>query len=208
MGGGNAVRHALMCGLVHTRVALVVLEMFLLLASAQRADAQRHRDPCRLLSDAEVRAVQGNAPAQKIPSEQPTGSFRFTQCFYRTPELKSSVSVALGIPLATGDNRSGPRQYWQSQFNKEESEEAEAERKEKEPPRPVAGLGDQAFWVGDPISGALYVLKGEVFLRLSVGGPPDQTQKIKRAKALAVYALKRLDTGTKSLPATKKHKKH
>ncbi len=195
-----------MCGLVHTRVALVVLGMFLLLASAQRADAQRHRDPCRLLSDAEVRAVQGNAPAQKIPSEQPTGSFRFTQCFYRTPELTNSVSVALGIPLATGGNPSGPRQYWQSQFNKEESEEAKAEagRKEKEPPKPVAGLGDQAFWVGDPMSGALYVLKGEVFLRLSVGGPPDQTQKIKRAKALAVYALKRLDTG----PATKKHKKH
>jgi hypothetical protein len=195
MDGGDAVRHTLMCGLVHTgvaRLALLVLGILLLLASAQRADAQRHRDPCQLLSDAEVRAVQGHAPAQKIPSEQP-GSFRFTQCFYRTPELTNSVSVALGIPLATDTNRSGPRQYWQTQFNPQVK--AAPGRKKKEPPRPVAGLGDEAFWVGDPMTGALYVLKGEVFLRLSVGGPPDQAEKIKRAKALAVYALKRLDTG-------------
>ncbi len=87
-----------MCGLIHRR-AVVVFGMLLLFASAQRTVAQRHRDPCRLLTDAEVRAVQGHGPTQKIPSEQPAGSFRFTQCFYRAPELSSSVSVALGIPL-------------------------------------------------------------------------------------------------------------
>ena len=42
---------------------MIVLGMFLLLAF-ERADAQRHRDPCRLLSDVEVRVVQGHAPAQ------------------------------------------------------------------------------------------------------------------------------------------------
>jgi hypothetical protein len=29
---------------------------------------------------------------------------------------------------------------------------------------------------------------------VSAGGPPNQTEKMKRAKALALYALKRLDT--------------
>ena len=181
-----------MCGMIQVR-AFVLLGMLLLLASAQRTSAQRHRDPCGLLTDAEVRAVQRQVPTQKIPSEQPAGAFRFTQCFYRTQELSSSVSVALGVPL-TDNKRSGPRDYWRAQFKREHREEREESDEKKNEPRRIAGLGDEAFWVGDPVTGALYVLKGDVFLRLSVGGPPAQTEKIKRAKALAVYALKRLDT--------------
>ena len=181
-----------MCGLVHMR-AVVVFGMLLLFASTQGTVAQRHRDPCRLLTDAEVRAVQGHAPTRKISSEQPAGSFRFTQCFYRTPELSSSVSVALGIPV-TDSKRSGPRDYWQAQFKREERDEREESDEKKQEPRRVAGLGDEAFWVGDPVTGALYVLRGEVFLRVSVGGSADQSQKIKRATTLAIYALKRLDT--------------
>ena len=173
------------------KIPLVVLGIFLI-AFAERVNAQRERDPCRLLSDAEIRATQGHAPAQKIPSEQPAGSFRFTQCFYRTPEYTNSVSVAVGIPLETDRKRSGPRQYWQQQFHAKVS--AAPGRKKKEPPRRVAGLGEEAYWVGDPMTGALYVLKGEVFLRVSVGGPPNQAVKIKRATALASHALKRLDT--------------
>jgi hypothetical protein len=175
--------------------AVVVFGMLLLFAFAQRTVAQRHRDPCRLLTDAEVRAVQGHAPTQKIPSEQPAGSFRFTQCFYRTQELSSSVSVALGVPL-TDSKRSGPRDYWRARFKRgerDEREDSEEEEKKKEPRR-LAGLGDEAFWVGDPVTGALYVLRGEVFLRVSVGGAPNQAQNIKRARTLAIYALKRLDT--------------
>ena len=196
MDGGDAVWGAMMCNYFQSCLmsfSLMVMAMCLLLVCAKRTDAQRHRDPCRLLSDAEVRAVQGNAATQKIPSQQPAGSFHFTQCFYRTPEFTNSVSVALGVPLATDSKGSGPRQYWEAQFNKQLK--AAPGRKKKEPPKPVAGLGGEAFWVGDAMTGALYVLKGDVFLRLSVGGPPDQTEKIKRAKSLASYALKRLDTG-------------
>jgi len=181
-----------MCGLDHRR-AVVVFGTLLLFASPQRTVAQRHRDPCRLLTDAEMRAVQGHAPTQKIQSEQPAGSFRFTQCFYRTAELSSSVSVALGLPL-TDSKRSGPRDYWQAQFKREEREEREESDEKKQLPRRLAGFGDEAFWVGDPVTGALYVLRGEVFLRVSVGGSADQSEKIKRARTLAIYALKRLDT--------------
>jgi hypothetical protein len=174
------------------KLSLVILATLLLLAFAERTDAQRHRDPCRLLSDAEVRAVQGHTPGQKIASKPPAKSFQFMQCFYRTPEFTKSVSVAVGVPLASDSKRSGPRDYWQMQFNAQVK--SVPGRKKKEPPKPVAGLGDKAFWAGDPMTGALYVLKGEVFLRVSVGGPPDQAQKIQRAKVLAQYALKRLDT--------------
>src|SRR6185503_20702963 len=100
-------------------------------------------------------AVQGHAAAEKIPSEQPAGSFQFTQCFYRTQELSSSVSVALGIPLSDS-KRSGPRDYWQAQFKREGREEREESDEKKQEPRRVGGLGDEAFWVGDPVTGALY----------------------------------------------------
>ena len=172
---------------------LVGLSISLLLVCAARTDAQRHRDPCQLLSDTEVRLVQGHALAQKIASEQPSASFRFTQCYYRTDDFTSSVSVAVGVPVTTDSTGSGPRQYWQAQFKKQEK--VVPGRKKKEPPKPIEGLGDEAFWVGDPMSGALYVLKGEVFLRVSAGGARDQAEKIKRAKLLAAHALKRLDIG-------------
>lgn len=169
---------------------LFLIVFTLLSLGATSAAAEKEFDPCSLLTNAEIQAVQGHAPAQKVASEQPSGAFRFTQCFYRTREYTNSVSVAVGVPLATDSKRSGPRQYWQQQFHPQVK--ATPGRKKKEPPKPIAGLGEEAFWVGDPLSGALYVLKGEVFLRVSVGGMPDETEKIKRAKALASHALKRL----------------
>lgn len=180
-------------------VVSVTISTLLLLGAIYSATPEKNVDPCSLLTNSEIQTIQGHAPAQKVPSEQPAGSFRFTQCFYRTAEFSNSVSVAVGVPLTTDSKRSGPRQYWQQQFRKQVS--AAPGRKKKEPPKPIAGLGDEAFWVGDPITGALYVLKGDIFLRVSVGGPSDQTEKIKRARALAVHALKRLPaSGPRKLP--------
>ena len=167
-----------------------MIVMALVWIGAASRDAAEKLDPCSLLTSSEIEAVQGHAPAQKVASEQPSGSFRFTQCFYRTAEYTSSVSVAVGVPLATDSKRSGPRQYWQQQFHPQVK--PSPGRKKKEPPKPITGLGDEAFWVGDPLSGALYVRKGDVFLRLSVGGPTNETEKIRRAKLLASRALTRL----------------
>ena len=172
-----------------------VIVSILALLSFGAGSIDNEFEPCSLLTNSEIQAVQGHTPAQQVASEQPSGLFRFTQCFYRTPEYTNSVSVAVGLPLATDDKRSGPRQYWQQQFHPKVK--AAPGRKKKPPPKPIAGLGDEAFWVGDPLSGALYVLKGDVFLRVSVGGPTDEAQKIKRAKALASRALKRLNAETR-----------
>jgi hypothetical protein len=171
------------------RVVVTIL-MPAILGAADLAAARKKLDPCSLLTKSEIQTVQGHAPAQTVPSEQSAGSFRFTQCFYRTPEFTSSVSVAVGVPLAADSKRSGPRDYWQQRFHGPVN--AAPGRKKKEPPKPIAGLGDEAFWVGDPVTGAVYVLKGDVFLRLSVGGARDPAQNMKRAKALASRALKRL----------------
>lgn len=175
-------------------LSMIVVALLSLAAASGEAEQQK-LDPCSLLTTSEIQTVQGHAPAQNISSEQPAATFRFTQCFYRTPEFANSVSVAVGVPLATDGKRSGPRDYWQQQFHPQKK--ATPGRKKKEPPKPITGVGDEAFWVGDPITGALYVLKGDVFLRVSVGGPADQAEKIKRAKALASQALRRLPASPK-----------
>jgi hypothetical protein len=46
--------------------------------------------------------------------------------------------------------------------------------------------------MGSRIGGALYVLKGNAYLRISIGGPSDQADKIKKSKTLAQKALARL----------------
>ena len=55
-----------------------------------------------------------------------------------------------------------------------------------------AGLGDEAFWTGDGFVGALYVLKGESYLRISIGGGKDSSTRLERSKRRAAVALKRL----------------
>src|SRR2546423_162018 len=67
-----------------------------------------------------------------------------------------------------------------------------AEEEEGAPPEPVSGIGDEAFWTGGRVGGALYVLKGNAFIRISVGGPGDEAAKIEKLKALARKALPRL----------------
>jgi hypothetical protein len=59
-------------------------------------------------------------------------------------------------------------------------------------PQPISALGEEAYWVGNPISGALYVLQGELFLRISVGGIPNESIRIAKSKSLATAILRRL----------------
>lgn len=75
-----------------------------------------------------------------------------------------------------------------SHQSNQENEAEEAARK----PRPISALGEEAFWVGSPLSGALYVLQGDLFLRISVGGVPKESARIAKSKSLATAILVRL----------------
>jgi len=66
------------------------------------------------------------------------------------------------------------------------------EEEEGAPPQKISGVGEEAYWVGNRIGGALYVLKGDAYLRISIGGPLDQTGKIRKSRILARKALARL----------------
>jgi hypothetical protein len=136
-----------------------------------------------------------------------------SQCFFRTASFNKSVSLVLFTPDPAKPSVPGPREYWQEQFHprepavKEKDEPAagqvKAPKKSEEErerqlhkPRPIGGLGEEAYWVGNPITGALYVVQGDAFLRISVGGIREESARIERSKALARAALKRLGPAT------------
>lgn len=158
-------------------------------------------DACALLTSADIQAVQGDAVQETKPSTQPSGGLVMSQCLFRTASPSKSVSLALASPGSVS-----PRAFWQKQFHsgKPESEDKEkdslaAERKnarqeedESTQPRMIKGVGEQAYWVGSPMVGALYVLKGNTFLRISVGGVREEAARIQKSVALARLALKRL----------------
>ena len=71
-------------------------------------------------------------------------------------------------------------------------DERDSEEEEGARPQPVPGLGDEAFWTGSQLNGSLYVRKKNVIVRLSIGGPEDESTKIKKARTLAEQVLKRV----------------
>jgi len=68
----------------------------------------------------------------------------------------------------------------------------EGEEKEGSPPERVKALGDEAFWVGSPVGGALYVLKNDLFIRISIGGAGTQQARLAKSKTVAQKILQKL----------------
>lgn len=181
---------------------LCVLLLAGMISAAQKAASdpakQSKADPCALLTSADIQAVQGDAVQETKPSAQPAGGLVMSQCLFRTASASKSVSLALASAGSVS-----PRAFWQKQFHigkrKSEKETPVAGRKdvkeeddESTRPRTVKGVGEQAYWVGSPMVGALYVLKGNTFLRISVGGVREESARIEKSIALARLALKRL----------------
>jgi hypothetical protein len=99
----------------------------------------------------------------------------------RPASRKSPAKSAFLSSREAGESKAFPQ-------GESDGEADEAGRK----PQPISALGEEAYWVGGPISGALYVLQGELFLRISVGGIPKESIRIAKSKSLAVAILRRL----------------
>jgi hypothetical protein len=66
-------------------------------------------------------------------------------------------------------------------------------KKKKDLPRKkISGLGDEAFWVSNRLGGILYILKGDAFISIGLGGTDDEETKLTKSKMLAQKALQRL----------------
>ena len=171
-------------------------------------------DTCALLTSQEIRSVQGESLKETKASGTAEGGFSISQCFFTLPTFTNSISLSV-TQRGDGAGARDPKEFWEATFDKESEREREKERdtkSEKErgkkaetardknrdeeeqatPPQKIAGVGDEAFWTGSRVGGALYVLKGNTYLRVSVGGAGDHQTKISKSKALARFALKRL----------------
>ena len=162
-------------------------------------------DACALITNEEVQAIQGSPIKDVKDSEQSDGTFRIAQCFYNAETFNKSVSLAVTQSDPASTKARTARDYWKETFGRYEGEKKEEKgdeekkeslrEKEEEkatPPKKLDGIGDSAYWTANRMGGALYVLKNDVFIRVSVGGPDSEEAKINRCKALAEKALSRL----------------
>jgi hypothetical protein len=168
--------------------------------------SSRKIDACSLLTAEEVRAVQGEAFNDRKPSGATENGMVISQCFFSLPTFANSVSLAV-TRKGEGTGARDPREFWEQTFagdserdhgkergNQKERSAAKDREADKEGAAPlkIEGLGDEAFWTGNRVGGALYVLKHDAYIRVSVGGAGDQKTKIEKSKALARLALNRL----------------
>jgi hypothetical protein len=144
-------------------------------------------DACTLLTQEEILAVQGESVKDTKASHKLAAGLSVLQCYFELPTAANSIVLTV---TRKAEGSRDPGQSWRDMFHREKESEKHDEKVAE--PQKIDGLGDEAFWTGTRVGGALYVLKGNCYIRISVGGAGDQAQKIEKSKALAESALKRL----------------
>jgi len=177
-------------------MCLVTSLLVILGGCTKRGDVSVRRDACSLVSKEEVEAVQG-APVNDVKSsEHSDGGFFVSQCFYTAAEFSKSVTVALVQSDPKQDSKRSPKDFWKEKFDPYQDEEPKTktgrEGEQGSAPKKIEGLGDEAFWVSNRFGGVLYVLKGNAFISIGLGGTDDGETKLTKSKALAQKALQRL----------------
>jgi len=190
------------------RYFLFAIILLIAVAGCQKTKNKSSRtniDACSLITSDEVQKIEGSPVKDVKPSANSDGSFRISQCFYTTETFAQSVSLAVTERDPASDKARDPKAFWKDTFGRYASsvkeQEGDEEKKkslgEKEeergaPPKKIEGVGDDAWWSANRMGGAIYVLKDNVFIRISVGGADKEEAKIERSKALAAKALSRL----------------
>lgn len=177
--------------------------------TSEPTTAKKKVDACTLLTSPEIQSIQGEALKETKPSGTVESGFNISQCFYALPTFTKSINLVI-TQRAEGKGARDPKEFWEETFEKESERERERDKRSKKddkdargrnreeeeegeaaPPQKIEGLGDEAFWTGGRVGGALYVLKGNAFLRVTVGDSGNQQTNINKAKALARLALNR-----------------
>ena len=144
-------------------------------------------DTCSLLTSEDIAAVQGEAVVGTKPSQNAAQGLGMYDCFFTLPTFTNSISLSI-IQSGPGPDARDARQSWREALA---ASNAKASHKTG-PAQIVEGLGEEAFWTGNEKMGALYVLKGPRYLRISVGGAGDQASKIQKCRTLAEAVLQRM----------------
>jgi hypothetical protein len=149
-----------------------------------------------LITIEDIQTVQASPFKEAKSSTRSDGGFRVSQCFYTATEFSKSVNLALVQRDPEHPSTRSPKDFWKEKFDPYQEEEPKmksGDEKEQGPaPKRIEGLGDDAYWVGNRFGGTLYVLKGDAFISIGVGGTDDDETKLKKSKALAEKALQLL----------------
>lgn len=160
-------------------------------------------DVCRLITSKEIGAIQGSPIKEPKSSTRSENGFRVSQCFYTAAEFSKSVNMAVIQKDPNESDRRSPKDFWKEKFGRfsgdEEVRKAHKQEPEREdekekliPPKKIDDVGDEAYWVSNRFGGVLYVLKGDAFISIGLGGTDDEETKLKKSEALAHKALQRL----------------
>jgi hypothetical protein len=171
------------------QVSSILTLTFTLFAAATAA--AKSPSACELLSANDVKTVQGTTFEEaKLTTSYPNEMVA-SQCFYRLPSFADSISLTVFRPASPSMDA---EEIWEALVEQEGKgkEEEEAERAENHA-RKISGIGEEAFWSGNQMAGALYVLKGKAVLRISVGGAGTEKTKIEKSRQLAAMALRGLN---------------
>ncbi|MGH9873137.1 MAG: hypothetical protein ACRD9S_11835 [Pyrinomonadaceae bacterium] len=190
--------------------------------SASSATASEAKIPnvaaCTALSNEEILAVQGETVTETKGNDSTGRGLAVSHCVYLLPTYSKSLSLDITKAASSTAGDDVIEKFWETRFEGSEKErehererDAEKAREARTPhvegrprsrereeeemeskPRRVAGVGDEAFWVGSGVKGALYVRKGDAVFILSIGGAEPEAIRIKKTTVLAQHALKRI----------------
>lgn len=151
-------------------------------------------DVCALIEKSEIASVQGEPVRSVAPSSYTSDGLTFSQCYYTVMSAEGSKNLSVHLQVIRSAAKSPGRNVIRNFWEKLKSEKGRSEKEEQEggKPMPVSGLGDEAFWMGNNLMGAIYALKKDKIVRISVGGPGDAKTRIEKSKTLAQKSLQRL----------------
>ncbi len=177
-------------------ICLVTSLLVILCGCNARRNTTLVRDACNLVSKEEVGSVQTSPVTDTKSSERSDDLFRVAECFYTTAESNKSVNLALVQSDPKQGSERSPKDFWKEKFDPYQNEEPKTqsgdEKERGSAPKKIEGLGDDAYWVRNRFGGVLYVLKGDAFISIGLGGTDDEETKLKKSEALAKKALQRL----------------
>jgi hypothetical protein len=181
-----------------------------LVSSGNQGTNQGELDVCGLITRQEIEAIQRSPIKETKSSARSDAGFRVSQCFYTAEDFSKSVSLAMTQRDLASSSKRSVKDFWNETLGRAAEAEKESsgdtqesgssreyvrrqgEEKEFIPPKKIDGIGDDAFWSPNPVGGAIYVLKKDVFIRISIGGDDNEEGKLDKSKALARKAIDRL----------------
>jgi hypothetical protein len=147
-------------------------------------------DVCGVIPSSAIESAQGAPVLSTKSSQRETGGLTIAQCYYVLANQAHSVSLEVTLPGSDAATRSHPKQYWRAHLGRDrEIGEDEGREHERSESPEIRGLGNEALFEGNGPVGALYVLDGDRFLRISIGGSTDPAARVEKTKALARVAL-------------------